>query len=79
MPSVKEIGLKKHLERWESEKSKKESLERAHREKQEKLARKTAENKSKAKYNRSKKTLRKSRIGKVKVRGSGITLGSFFR
>ena len=73
MPIVKDIGLKKHLERYDANRKR----EQEDREKRERLARKTANFKAKTKYNKAKKSYAKSK-GRRKTAGKGITLRSIF-
>jgi hypothetical protein len=80
MPKVKDLGLQKHLDRWEADKKHKEERDRKERERQEKIAKRTSDLKAKTKYNRAKKAFGKSKgKGKFhKLHGRGITLGSIF-
>ena len=74
MPKAREIGLKKHLEKWDTEREK----EKRHKEKLAEVKRKTAENRAKAKFNTSKKTLSRSKRGRRKTVGAGVSLKSLF-
>ena len=74
MPKAKEISLKKHLEKWDSDRE----AEKRHKEKIAKVQRKTAENRTKAKFNMSKKTLQRSKRGRRKTVGAGVSLKSLF-
>ena len=80
MPRVKPLGIVKHMDEWEkrkrreaAEKEKQERIDKVEKEKREKLARKTAVNKDRVKYNRSKASLRRSK-GKRRLAGSGVSL-----